>query len=98
MHGLGRLVKIAQTVEDEVDSFRLETESRVKAKFKEVRAEWLELRSRTPRSSVNKYGLRGRAFLIRSDAQSRRKLAMVIGKTIMKLEEIRSWLLRSATH
>ena len=92
---MGKLVRIAQSVENEVSTFRVQAEPRLRSKFKEAHAEWLELKSRTPRSSMSKWELRSKAFLMRTEAQSRTNLAGIIGRSVVELEKVRSTLLRN---
>ena len=93
-HELGKLVKIAQSVENEVSTLRVQAEPKLRSKFKEAHAEWLELKSRTPSSSISKWELRSKTFLIRTEAHSRAKLVGVIDRTVVELEKVRDKLLQ----
>lgn len=92
---MGKLVRMAQSFENEVSTFRVQAEPKLRSKFKEAQAEWLELKSRTPRSSMSKWELRSKAFLMRSEARSRTNLAGMIDRTVVELEKARNKLLPS---
>lgn len=97
MCNLGRLVKIAQTVEEQVGTFRDQAEPKLRSTFQEAETEWLRLKNRTHHSNINDWEMRSRKFVSRTEVNARSKLADLIGRSITELEKIRARLLQT-TH
>lgn len=91
---MGTLVKTAQMMEDQVGAIRREFEPKVRSKWQNARAEWLELKSRRSGSPLNQTETRLRAVLIRTDSRLRLETANFIGKLIQELEKLRRALPR----
>jgi len=90
---MGTLVKTAQMVEDQVVAVRKEFEPRVRSKWQEARAEWVELRSRRGSYRSQAEG-RLRAFLIRTDSRVRTEGIKLIERMIAELEKLKRSLPR----
>ncbi len=93
---MGRLVKVAQNVEDRVGAIRQQSEPKLKLKMREAKAEWLELKSRSKSSSWVRAELHTRATIARADAKLRHGADQSIGRIIMELERARRKLVQAS--
>jgi len=91
---MGTLVKTAQLVEERVESMRKEFEPKMRSKWQEARAEWLEFKSKRSGSANDRMQMRLRAFLLRTDARLRLETAKFIDKMILQLEKMKRSLPR----
>jgi hypothetical protein len=93
---MGVLVKVPQNVEDRVSAIRQQSEPKLKLRLREVKAEWLEFKSRSKSSTWAKTELHTRATIARADARLRHSASQTIGRIIIELERIRRRLIRAA--
>lgn len=89
---MGLLVKTAQTVENRIELVREQCEPKLRAKFRDAKAEWFELRSRGSKSAVKRMELGFKAAILREDIRLRVKLGKFLGRVIVELERLRRTL------
>lgn len=86
---MGVLVKTAQAVENRVELVREQFEPKLRAKLRDAKAEWLELRGRNGRSTLKGTELRFRASFLRADTRVRIMLGKFLGRIIVELERVK---------
>ena len=85
-------MKTAQALENQAEIVRLKFERKLRAKLRDAKAEWFELKSRSKKSPLKRTELHFRASLLHTDAWLRIMLSRLLGRIILELEKVKRTL------